>query len=127
LLSVLTVSPRVPAFADPFVEGLARGAPAKPSSGMFFMPLNVVTRRRRSNTSGAVECARLQGVRRRDTRSILSEVAVMVLGKLLSPRSGAQKRPEREIYRVVPLVLMVTLAACNPVETWRDWTGASRN
>src|SRR5947207_2933920 len=51
----------------------------------------------------------------------------MVLGKPSSPRSIAQKRPRREMHRVVPLAAVLVLAACNPVETWRDWTGASKN
>src|SRR5258707_13781885 len=25
------------------------------------------------------------------------------------------------------MAVMLALAACNPVETWRDWTGASKN
>src|SRR5258708_30628287 len=51
----------------------------------------------------------------------------MVLGKPLSPRNGTQKSPRHEMHRVVPLAVMLALAACNPVETWRDWTGASKN
>ena len=28
---------------------------------------------------------------------------------------------------LIAAVMLVGLAACNPIETWRDWTGASRN
>jgi outer membrane protein OmpA-like peptidoglycan-associated protein len=51
----------------------------------------------------------------------------MVLGKPPSPRNGTQRSPGRVMHRVVPLAMMLALAACNPVETWRDWTGASKN
>jgi outer membrane protein OmpA-like peptidoglycan-associated protein len=51
----------------------------------------------------------------------------MVLGKPPLSRSDAEKRPVRKVYRVAILAAMVGLGACNPVETWRDWTGASKN
>src|SRR5437870_10007954 len=56
-----------------------------------------------------------------------SEIAVMVLGSPPSPSSGADGSPRRKVHRVVPLAAVLVLAACNPVETWRDWTGASKN
>jgi len=46
----------------------------------------------------------------------------MVLGKLPSSRSVRSKA-----HRVAILVVALGLSACNPVETWRDWTGASAN
>ena len=51
----------------------------------------------------------------------------MVLSKPPSPRRGGEKSLRREVHRVAMLVAMLGLVACNPVETWRDWTGASRN
>src|SRR5438132_1989640 len=56
-----------------------------------------------------------------------SEIPVMVLGKLPSPRSSADKSPRRKVHRVGVLVAVLALTACSPVETWRDWTGASKN
>ena len=56
-----------------------------------------------------------------------SEIPVMVLGKLPSPRSSADKSPRRKVHRVGVLVAVLALTACSPVETWRDWTGASEN
>src|SRR5207253_2802813 len=53
--------------------------------------------------------------------------AVMVLGKPPSSRSGADKRPGRKRYRAAILAAMLGLGACNPLETWRDWTGVSKN
>jgi outer membrane protein OmpA-like peptidoglycan-associated protein len=31
------------------------------------------------------------------------------------------------VHRLVILAMILGLGACNPVETWRDWTGSSRN
>src|SRR6267143_808251 len=56
-----------------------------------------------------------------------SEIAVMVLGSPLSPRSGADRSPRRKVPRLAMLAAMLGLVACNPVETWRDWSGASKN
>src|SRR6266446_1810248 len=47
----------------------------------------------------------------------------MVLGKPPSPRRGGEKSLRREVHRAA----MLGLVACNPVETWRDWSGASKN
>ena len=51
----------------------------------------------------------------------------MVMGRPSSSRCGADRRAWRTAYRVAILAIMFGLGACNPVETWRDWTGASRN
>ena len=51
----------------------------------------------------------------------------MVLGKPPSPGSGADRSPGRNVHRVVMLAAVLALIACSPVETWRDWTGASKN
>jgi outer membrane protein OmpA-like peptidoglycan-associated protein len=51
----------------------------------------------------------------------------MVVGSPPSPRSGADRRPRRKVHRVAMLATMLGLVACNPVETWRDWSGASKN
>src|SRR5215831_4400947 len=56
-----------------------------------------------------------------------SEIPVMVLGKPPSPRSGPDKSPGRRVHRVAMLTAVLALIACSPVETWRDWTGASKN
>jgi outer membrane protein OmpA-like peptidoglycan-associated protein len=55
---------------------------------------------------------------RRGTR-LLRRAVVMVMGKTRFLPSTA--------YRLAVLGVAVGLAACNPVETWRDWTGASKN
>jgi outer membrane protein OmpA-like peptidoglycan-associated protein len=41
-----------------------------------------------------------------------------------SPSGAAQRRTA---YRVAILAVMLQLGACNPVETWQDWTGANKN
>jgi len=56
-----------------------------------------------------------------------SEIPVMVLGKPPSPSSGLDKSPGRRVHRVAMLAAVLALIACSPVETWRDWTGASKN
>ncbi len=51
----------------------------------------------------------------------------MVLGSPPSPLSGADRSPRRKVPRLAMLATMLGLVACNPVETWRDWSGASKN
>jgi outer membrane protein OmpA-like peptidoglycan-associated protein len=51
----------------------------------------------------------------------------MVLGNPPSPRRGAALAPRRRVLRVTVLAVVLGLIACSPVETWRDWTGASKN
>ena len=51
----------------------------------------------------------------------------MMMGKRLFSRCVADRRAGRTAYRVALLAVMLGLGACNPVETWRDWTGASKN
>ena len=53
--------------------------------------------------------------------------AVMVLAKPPSWRSSPKRRVRRTGYRLVILAVVLCLGACNPVDTWRDWTGASKN
>jgi outer membrane protein OmpA-like peptidoglycan-associated protein len=55
---------------------------------------------------------------RRGTR-LLRRAVVMVMGKTRFLQST--------VYRLAVLGVVFGLAACNPVETWRDWTGASKN
>ena len=50
----------------------------------------------------------------------------MLIGKILSPRTG-QKRRWRAAVALALLCGLSGLAACNPVDTWRDLTGASKN
>ncbi|MGC2201951.1 MAG: OmpA family protein [Stellaceae bacterium] len=52
---------------------------------------------------------------------------VMLMGKFLSARLGRERRTSRPRRWVAAVMLLLGLAACNPVETWRDLTGASRN
>src|SRR5690242_2572095 len=40
---------------------------------------------------------------------------------------GVEERASRSACRLAVLALLLGLGACNPVETWRDWTGASQN
>src|SRR6516162_6674058 len=40
---------------------------------------------------------------------------------------GMRRRASRSACRLAGLGLLLGLGACNPVETWRDWTGASQN
>jgi outer membrane protein OmpA-like peptidoglycan-associated protein len=54
----------------------------------------------------------------RGTR-LLRRAVVMVMGKTRFLQSTA--------YQLAVLGLALGLAACNPVETWRDWTGTSKN
>jgi outer membrane protein OmpA-like peptidoglycan-associated protein len=51
----------------------------------------------------------------------------MRMGKSRSSRCGNERRPRRLARRLVVLGLLLGLGACNPVETVRDWTGASQN
>src|SRR5215472_9233930 len=55
---------------------------------------------------------------RRGTR-LLRRAVVMVMGKT--------RFLQRTAYQLAVLGVAFGLAACNPVETWRDWTGASKN
>jgi outer membrane protein OmpA-like peptidoglycan-associated protein len=48
----------------------------------------------------------------------------MVMGK--SPSSSC-RGGARRAWRLAILSMLLALGACNPVETFRDWTGASRN
>src|SRR5215467_13733425 len=56
---------------------------------------------------------------RRGTR-LLRRAVVMVMGKIRFLQSTAYQL-------AVVLGVAFGLAACNPVQTWRDWTGASKN
>jgi outer membrane protein OmpA-like peptidoglycan-associated protein len=40
---------------------------------------------------------------------------------------GMRRRASRSACRLAGLALLLGLGACNPAETWRDWTGASQN
>ena len=51
----------------------------------------------------------------------------MAMGKAFSFRCGAGSTAWRAAYLVAILTAMLGLSACNPIETWRDWTGASKN
>src|SRR5215831_9833688 len=49
------------------------------------------------------------------------------MGASLFSLIGAEERPARSVRRLVVLAFLLGLSACNPVETFRDWTGASQN
>ena len=51
----------------------------------------------------------------------------MVIGRAFFFRSRAGGRPSRANLPVAVLAAVLGLSACNPIETWRDWTGASKN
>ena len=40
---------------------------------------------------------------------------------------GKSRFLQSTAYQLAVLGVVLGLAACNPVETWRDWTGASKN
>jgi outer membrane protein OmpA-like peptidoglycan-associated protein len=51
----------------------------------------------------------------------------MMISKSPSSRRGWEKKAWRRARRFAILAVVLGLGACNPVETWRDWTGASQN
>ena len=51
----------------------------------------------------------------------------MRMGKSWSSWCGNERRARRLARRLVVLAVLLGLGACNPVETVRDWTGASQN
>jgi len=51
----------------------------------------------------------------------------MRMGKSRSSWCGNERRARRPARRLVILGVLLGLGACNPVETVRDWTGASQN
>ncbi len=51
----------------------------------------------------------------------------MRMGKSRSSCCGNERRSRRPARRLVILTVLLGLGACNPVETVRDWTGASQN
>jgi outer membrane protein OmpA-like peptidoglycan-associated protein len=51
----------------------------------------------------------------------------MRMGKSRSSRCGNERGARRLARRLVVLGVLLGLGACNPVETVRDWTGASQN
>jgi outer membrane protein OmpA-like peptidoglycan-associated protein len=51
----------------------------------------------------------------------------MVIGKACFFWCRARGRTSRVTCLTVILAALLGLAACNPVETWRDWSGASKN
>ena len=55
------------------------------------------------------------------------EYVVMVLGKARSGRRDAGAKARRRAVQVAVLALLFGLAACSPIETYRDLTGISRN
>ncbi len=51
----------------------------------------------------------------------------MRMGKFRSSWYGNERRARQPAHRLVILAVLLGLGACNPVETVRDWTGASQN
>ena len=52
---------------------------------------------------------------------------VMIIAKSPSRGSGAGRRTGWRVCRPAMMAVLLGLAACDPVDTWRDWTGTSRN
>jgi outer membrane protein OmpA-like peptidoglycan-associated protein len=46
---------------------------------------------------------------------------------LMGKSSFSRCRGKNRTWQLAVLAAVLALAACNPIETWRDWTGASRN
>src|SRR6516162_8009562 len=90
------------------------------SRDRFFTSSNVVTRRGGSNTSTPRECAAAggRGLARTASCGFVGN-AVMITGTPHVTRCTP--------CRLAVLVVALGLGACNPVETWRDWTGVSQN
>jgi outer membrane protein OmpA-like peptidoglycan-associated protein len=53
--------------------------------------------------------------------------AVMLIGQSRSSNSVIARQTTRPVCRFAVIAALLSLAACNPVETWRDLTGASQN
>jgi outer membrane protein OmpA-like peptidoglycan-associated protein len=53
--------------------------------------------------------------------------AVVFMGASLFSWIGVEERSARSACQLAVLAFLLGLGACNPVETWRDWTGASQN
>ena len=49
------------------------------------------------------------------------------MGESWSSRSVAERRTKRAVYRLAIGAALIILTGCNPVDTWRDMTGASQN
>lgn len=51
----------------------------------------------------------------------------MLIGESRSSNFVLGRQTRRPVSLLAVLAVLLGLAACNPVDTWRDWTGASRN
>ena len=60
-------------------------------------------------------------------RGLIVGNTVMVLGRTPTPTCGEARRTALWARRLAIASVLLGLTACNPVETWRDVTGASRN
>ena len=60
-------------------------------------------------------------------RGPIRRYLVMLIAKSPFRGSGAERRTGWRACRPAMMAALLGLAACNPVDTWRDWSGASRN
>src|SRR6516225_524359 len=84
-----------------------------------FHPSNVVTRRNGSNTSARRECAAALGYSPVAASYCFAENAAMMM--------GTTRFSGYTVHGLAILAVALGLGACSPVDTWRDWTGASTN
>ena len=59
--------------------------------------------------------------------SILGKVVAMLKATTLSSASVGERRRRARARRLGIMAAVLSLAACNPIETLRDWTGVSQN
>ena len=96
--------------------------------GRLFSRLNVVTRPPGSNTSRSLGLCRFQRIPNAygGTEGQLVGNAVMLMGESCAG-SASERRTKRWARQLAVVGLLLGVVACNPVDTWRDLTGVSRN
>jgi outer membrane protein OmpA-like peptidoglycan-associated protein len=114
---------------EPDRRTLEKRAAANSLGQSVVLAINVVTRQSGSNTSAPIDLCRsfANPERLRGARGEFFGNAVMLMGKSPSACSVDERKTSRPACRLAIMAVLLGLAACNPVETWRDMTGASRN